>query len=290
MQILLNGLIVGAAYALVGIGFSMMYSTVRYFDLAYGMVAVYAAYITWSLTGMGVPFPLAVLMAALVSMLLGVLNYLLLYRYMVKRKSSPLVILVASFGMLIIYQNLAALFWGNSTKALSLTDTIQRGYEFLGLIITPTQLTIAGVAVVFMLLLEYFLQRTKYGMAIRAIGDNQELTKVLGLKVENVVIAVYMIGTFMSAVSASVIALEIGIRPTHGVFLVIKAFIASIIGGLGSMRGALVGGLILGVVENVGIYYIGGQWQDTIAFGLLTVFLIVKPSGLFGRRKLLNIT
>lgn len=290
MQILLNGLIVGSAYALVGMGFSMMYSTVRYFDLAYGIVAVYAAYLTWTFVGMGWPFAAALLFGALLATLLGVLNYLLLYRFMVKRKSSPLVILVASFGVMIVYQNIAALIWNNTTKALSLSDQILKGYEFLGLIITPTQLVIGGVAVVFVLLFEFFLQKTRFGMAVRAIGDNQELTKVLGLRVEQIVIAVYAIATFMSAVSASLIALEIGIRPTHGVFLVIKAFIAAIIGGLGSMRGALVGGMILGVVENFGIYWIGGQWQDTIAFGLLTIFLLVKPEGLFSRRQLLKIS
>ena len=207
---------------------------------------------------------------------------------MVRRKSSPLVILVASFGVLTIYQNIAALIWGNSTKSLSLTDSIQKGYEFLGLIITPTQLTIAGVALVFLLLFEWFLQKTSFGMLLRAVGDNQDLTKVLGFPVEKLMIAVYVLGTFMSSLSASLIALEIGIRPTHGVFLVIKAFIAAIIGGLGSIRGALLGGLILGVVENLGIYSFGAQWQDTIAFVLLTVFLLVRPQGLFPKQSLFS--
>lgn len=291
MQVLLNGLIVGSAYALMGIGFSLIYSTVRYFDLAYGIVAVISAYLTFSLMNVwGLSYGLALPIAAVCGVLLGVANYLGLYRVMVKRKSSPLVIMVASFGLLTIYQNVAALIWGNATKAISLSDRILKGYEFLGMIITPTQLTIMGVALLLVILLEIFLQKTKYGMAIRAIGDNQDLTKVLGLKVEQIVVLVYVIGTLLSSVSAILIALEIGIRPMHGVFLVIKAFIAAIIGGLGSIRGALLGGFILGVAENVGIYLIGGQWQDTVAFTLLLVFLLFKPEGLFAKRQLLKLT
>lgn len=290
MQIILNGLIVGSAYALVGMGFSLIYSTVRFFDLSYGMVAVISAYVTYSLMNVwGWNYFLAMPIGVLVAIALGVVNYFGLFRYMMRRKSSPLVILVASFGLLIIYQNLAALVWGNATKALSLTDTIRRGYEFFGMIITPTQLTIVGVAIFLTIALELFLKKTKFGMAIRAIGDNQELTKVLGLKTEQIIIVVYVIGTFISSVSATLIALEIGIRPTHGVFLVIKAFIAAIIGGMGSVRGALIGGLFLGVVENIGIYYLGGTWQDTVAFSLLAVFLLIKPEGLFAKKKLVNI-
>lgn len=291
MQILLNGLIVGSAYALMGIGFSLIYSTVRYFDLAYGMTAVMGAYVAYSaIEYWGIHFGLGMGVGAMAATLLGVLWYLLLYRPMVRRKSSGLVILVASFGLLIILQNVSALIWGNATKALALSDRILPGYEFFNLVITPNQIMIGISAVVIMILLELFLQRTKYGMAIRAIGDNLELTKVLGLKTEQIIVCVYVIGTFLSAVSATLIGLEIGIRPTYGVLLVIKAIIAAIIGGLGSIRGALLGGLILGVAENVGIFAFGGQWQDTVAFVLLTVFLLLRPEGLFAKRKLVSIS
>jgi branched-chain amino acid transport system permease protein len=291
MQVLLNGLIVGSAYALMGIGFALIYSTVRYFNLAYGMVAVVGAFVAYTLLdSLGLHFVPSLLIGALVATVLGVCTYLFLFKPMVRKKSSPLVILVASFGLLIILQNFSALIWGNTTKSIYLSDKILRGYEFFGLFITPNQLMIGITCVVAMILLEIFLKYTKFGMSIRAIGDNQELTKVLGLKTEKIILMVFMIGTFMSSVSATLIALEIGIRPTHGVFLVIKAFIAAIIGGIGSIRGALLGGLILGIAENIGIYTIGGQWQDTVAFVLLAVFLLFLPEGLFAKRKLVSIT
>lgn len=291
MQILLNGLIVGSAYALIGIGFSLIYSTVRYFDLSYGMVAVIGAFVTYNLIdSFSVNFALAMLGGAALATLLGVLSYLFLFRSMVRRKSSSLVIMVASFGWLIILQNVANIIWGNTTKALALSDKILRGYDVFGLFITPNQLIIGLTAVVLMILLELFLRKTRFGMAIRAIGDNQDLTKVLGLKTEQIIFVVYLIGTFLSAISATLVALEIGIRPSHGVYLVIKAIIAAIIGGLGSIRGALLGGLILGVAENFGIFYFGGQWQDTVAFVLLAVFLLIRPEGLFAKRKLVSIS
>ena len=290
MQILLNGLIVGSAYALMGIGFSLLYSTVRYFNLAYGMLSVIAVYAVYSLMNEGLNFPVAILLGGMLAIVLGVLSYIGLFRVMEKRKCSNLVILVASFGLLIVLQNLTALLWGNSTKSISLSDTILKGYEFFGLVITANQLMIAATAVVLMIVLELFLQKTKYGMAIRAIGDNQELTKVLGLQTEKVIVMVFVVTSFIGALSASLIALEIGLRPTHGVLLVLKAVIAAIIGGLGSVRGALVGGLMLGVAENFGIYFFGGVWQDTVAFVLLAVFLLFRPEGMFAKQKLVSIS
>ncbi|MDP3975943.1 MAG: branched-chain amino acid ABC transporter permease [bacterium] len=290
MQIILNGLIVGSAYALMGIGFSLIYSTVRYFNLAYGMVAVIGAYVAYTLmNSWSLNYVIAMLAGALVAVLIGMLSSSILFKPMVRRGGSSLVILVASFGLLIILQNISALIWQNTTRALSISDRILPGYNLFGLIITPNQLMIGAVALLMMLILELFLKKTRYGMAIRAIGDNQELTKVLGLKTEQIILAVYVIGTFISAISATLIALEIGIRPTHGVTLVIKAIIAAIIGGLGSIRGALLGGLLLGVAENLGIYFLGGQWQDTVAFTLLAVFLLVRPEGLFAKKRLVSV-
>lgn len=291
MQILLNGLIVGSAYALMGIGFSLLYSTVRYFNLSYGMVAVIGAYVAYSLiTFTKLPFVPSLFIGGIVGTILGLLSYLFLFRPMVRRKCSPLVILVASFGLLIVLQNIVALIWGNATKALSLSEEILEGYQFFGLFITANQLMIGAVALLVMVVLEVFLQKTKFGMAIRAIGDNQELTKVLGLKTEQIILIVFAISSFIGAVSSTLIALEIGIRPTHGVFLVIKAVIAAIIGGLGSIRGALLGGFILGVAENIGIFYFGGGWQDTVAFVLLAIFLLIRPEGLFAKRQLVSLT
>ncbi|QQR83268.1 branched-chain amino acid ABC transporter permease [Candidatus Peregrinibacteria bacterium] len=287
MQILLNGIIVGGIYALIALGFNLIFSSTRFFHVLYGVLALLGAYFTYTFMEYGWNFFAAIPVAALLASLLGVASWQFLYKPLVDRKASSLVLMVTSFGALIVVQNLIALIWKNNTKSISITDTIKPAYEFLGLNITFNQLVILAVSIVLMVLLELFLKKTKYGLAIRAIGDNAELTTVLGLHTNRITLLVFFIGTFLSAVSASLIALEIGARPTHGLhYFFLKAVIASIIGGIGSMRGALIGGLLLGVVENIGIYYLGGSWQEVVAFSLLTLFLLFKPQGLVNQMQL----
>ncbi len=286
MQIILNGIIAGGIYALMAIGFNLIFSSVRFFHLLYGILAVLGVYFTRALLLNEMNFFVSMLISAVLIGFLGAVAWQWLYKPLVKRKASSLVLMVTSFGGLIILQNLIALIWHNNTKSISFGDTIKPAYEFLGLNITFNQLVILGTSVVIMLLLELFLNFTKYGMAIRAIGDNAELTTILGLKTNQIILMVFFIGSFISSISASLVALEIGARPAYGLWLVLKAIIASIIGGIGSMRGAVLGGLLLGVVENIGIYFLGGGWQEITAFMLLTVFLLFRPQGLFSKVQL----
>lgn len=286
MQVLLNGIIVGGLYALMAIGFNLIFSSVRFFHLLYGMLAVFGIYLTRVFLLQELNFFLSMLLGALLVGLLSLAIWQWLYKPLVKRKASSLVLMVTSFGALIVLQNIIALIWKNNTYSISITDTIQEGYKFFGLSITFNQLVILLTSVILVVLLELFLNRTKYGMAIRAIGDNPELTTILGLKTNQIVLMVFFIGTFISSISGSLVALEIGVRPTYGLWLVLKAIIASIIGGIGSIRGAMMGGLLLGIVENIGIYYLGGGWQHTTAFLLLTIFLLFRPQGMFNKAQL----
>jgi branched-chain amino acid transport system permease protein len=287
MQIILNGIIIGGIYALIALGFNLIYSSVRFYHMLYGVLAISGVYFLREFQMLGMPFPLSALCGSLLVGLIGMASWQWLYRPMaVGKKASDLVMLVLSFGALIILQNTIALIWQNNTHSISVAETIKEGYQFFGLSITFNQVVILATTVVVVILLELFLGRTKWGMAIRAIGDNPELTTTLGLKTNQIVLIVFFIGSFMSSISASLIALEIGVRPTYGLMLVLKAIIASIIGGIGSMRGAMFGGLILGIVENIGIYFWGASWQEVTAFTLLTVFLLIRPQGLFQKFQL----
>ncbi len=283
MQIILNGIIAGGVYALIALGFNLIFASVRFFHLLYGILAVSGVYFTLELQGVGLPFGWAALMAAVLAGLLGMAFWQFLYRPIKAKGASSLVLMVVSFGALIVVQNLIALLWKNNTYSLSLTQTIKPAYDVFGLSITLNQLAILGISALAMGLLELFLQGTRWGLAIRAIGDNPELTTILGLKTNRVILLVFFVGSFMGALGADLAALEIGVRPTYGLMLVLKAVIASIIGGIGSMRGALIGGLILGITENLGIYYWGGGWQEVTAYLLLTLFLLFRPQGLFTR-------
>lgn len=288
MQILLNGIIIGGIYALIAIGFNLIFASVRFYHLLYGALAILGVYFTLALQGSSLHtgFLLSALISALLMGGLGMASWQVIYRPLLKKKSSPLVLLILSFGSLIVVQNLIALIWKNNTHSVSISDTIQEGYQFFGLSITFNQLVILIIAFGLVILLELFLQKTKYGLAIRAIGDNPELTTVLGLKTNRIILLIFFIGSAMSSLGATLIGLEIGVRPTYGLMLVLKAVIASIIGGIGSMRGAFLGGLILGIAENIGIYVLGGNWEQVTAFTLLTLFLLFRPQGLFVKQQI----
>lgn len=289
MQILVNGIIVGGIYALMAIGFNLIFSSVRFFHLLYGMVAALGIYLTRSfLLQFHLNFFVSMLISSALCGLLSMAVWQFLYKPLADRKASSLVMMVVSFGALIILQNLVGLIWKNNTYSLSITDTIKEGYHVWGVSITFNQLVILLTSAILVVLIELFLTKTKYGMAVRAIGDNAELTTILGLKTNQIILLVFFIGTFISSVAGTLVALEIGVRPTYGLFLVLKAIIASIIGGIGSIRGAMAGGLLLGIVENIGIYYLGGGWQEVTAFLLLTIFLLFLPQGMFNRLKIMN--
>ncbi|MFH0838260.1 MAG: branched-chain amino acid ABC transporter permease [Patescibacteria group bacterium] len=289
MQILVNGIIVGGIYALMAIGFNLIFSSVRFFHLLYGIIAVLGIYLTrFFLLNFELNFFVSMFLGAAMAALLSMAFWQWLYKPLMDKKVSSLVMMVVSFGALIMVQNLIALIWKNNTYSISISDTIKEGYHFLGVTITFNQLVILFTSLLLVILLELFLNCTKYGMAIRAIGDNAELTTVLGLRTNQIILIVFFVGTFISSVAGTMVSLEIGVKPTYGLFLVLKAIIASIIGGIGSMRGAMLGGLLLGVVENIGIYYLGGGWQEVTAFILLTVFLLFLPQGMFNKVQISN--
>jgi len=282
-QVLLNGIIVGGLYALMTIGFNLIYASVRFHHLAYGTLAIFGAYSTRFLqVSLGLHFIVSMVLASMVFGFFGVLVWQFIYRPMRNRGASDIAMIVSSFGLLIIFQNLISVIFSPNARAVRLTDTVVEGFSFLGLKITLNQLVILIVTIIVVLIFELLMTKTKLGTAIRAVGQNKDLAAIVGVPADKILLYTFFIGTFLSVVGASLNALEIGLRPTLGLILILKIIIAAIIGGIGSIRGALFGGFILGIAENIGIFVFGGQWQDTVAFTLLVLFLLFKPEGLFG--------
>lgn len=289
MQIILNGIIVGGIYALLAIGFNLIYSTVRFFHLAYGTVALLGAYLTWLFqNNFELNFWLATISGVVLSSLFGLLTWVLIYKPLRKRKSSDFVMMVASFGLFLVMQNAIGLIFSNNIKSLSVSDTIEPGHQFFGLFITSNQILILFVALVMLIVLNLILKKTRAGLMIRAIGENAELAKTSGVAVNRTIYLVFLLGTAMSSIGAILTSLEIGIRPTYGLAFILKAIVAAVIGGIGSISGALYGALILGIAENIGIFYFGSSWQETVAFVLLTIFLLFRPQGLVAAQKRLS--
>lgn len=290
MQLLANGLIAGAIYVLIALGFSIIYKTVRFFHFAHGVVYVVGAYAAYGLLtiipeswGIG-SWLLAVPLGIAVSAALGVGIDQGIYRPLRQRKASNLILLLASFGVFIFIQNLIALIFGNQILTLR-SGEVHEGWQVLGAVITPTQVLIIGASLVIFLLCWWLVAKTRLGRSIRAVADDSVGASVCGINPERTIMWAFFIGSALAGIAGILISLETNLEPTMGFNAILKGIIASIIGGIGSIPGALVGGLFLGLVENLGIAFIPAGWKDAIAFAVLIIFLLLLPQGFFGRKK-----
>jgi branched-chain amino acid transport system permease protein len=197
-----------------------------------------------------------------------------------KKKSPGLVLLIASFGVFIFLQNLIALIFGNQILTIR-TGPIKEGHTILGAVITDTQILILIVSIILMFLLWLFIAKTKFGKAIRAVSDNPVASSVVGINPNKIILIAFAIGSALAGAAGILISLETNIEPTMGFIAILKGIIASIIGGIGSIPGALLGGFLLGIVENLGIWHIQAGWKDSIAFAVLILFLLFRPGGIF---------
>ena len=279
-QILLNGIIAGSIYSLIAIGFTVIYKNVKYFHFAHGIVYTAGAYLAYTLFNViKIPNIFSFIIILIIVGLLGVCIERFVYLPLRKNEVSNLVFLLASFGIFIFLQNLIQLIFGAQLLTLR-TGPVIEGRHFLGAVITDTQILIIVSSIVLFFLTWLLIQKTKLGKAIRAVADDPIGARVSGINSEKIIMAVFAIGSALAGVAGILVALETNIEPTMGFNVILKGIIASIIGGIGSIPGALLGGLFLGLGENLGIWQIQAGWKDAIAFGILILFLLFRPSGI----------
>jgi branched-chain amino acid transport system permease protein len=281
-QIILNGIISGSIYALIAIGFAIIYKTIKFFHFAHGVVYAAGAYLAYTFCILLKINPLlSFLLSIILVAFLGIVIDRFVYFPLRKRKTSNLIFLLASFGVFIFLQNLLQLIFGAQILTLR-TGPIKEGHHFLGAVITDTQILIIVSSVVLFLLTWLIIQKTKLGKAIRAVADDPIGARISGINSEKIITAVFAIGSALAGAAGILVSLETNIEPTMGFNAVLKGIIASIIGGIGSIPGALFGGLFLGLAENLGIWKIQAGWKDAIAFVILILFLLFRPSGIMG--------
>jgi branched-chain amino acid transport system permease protein len=279
-QLTLNGIIAGSIYALIALSFTVIYRTVKFFHFAHGVVYTAGAYCAYALiTFLGFHIIPAFVVSMVFTCLLGMAIDATTYLPLRKRKSPPLVLLIASFGIFIFVQNLIALIFGNQILTIR-TGPIKEGYSILGAVITDNQIIILIVSIVLMFLLWFFIVKTKLGKAMRAVSDDSIAASVVGINPNRTILSAFAIGSALAGAAGILISLETNIEPTMGFSAILKGIIASIIGGIGSIPGAMLGGFFLGIVENLGIWHIPAGWKDSIAFLVLIVFLLFKPGGI----------
>jgi branched-chain amino acid transport system permease protein len=279
-QIVFNGIIAGCIYALIAVGFTVIYRTLKFFHFAHGVVYAAGAYLAYTFIVLLNINPLiSFLLSIIVTGLLGVLIDKFVYLPLRKKKSSNLVFLLASFGVFIFLQNIIQIIFGAQILTIR-TRAIKVGHHILGAMVTDNQILIIISSLVLFFLCWLFIQKTKLGKAIRAVADDPIGARVSGINSEKIIMAVFAIGSALAGVAGILVSLETNIEPTMGFNAVLKGIIACIIGGIGSIPGALLGGLFLGLAENLGIWQIQAGWKDAIAFGILILFLLFRPSGI----------
>ena len=291
-QQLANGIAWGSIYALIALGYTMVYGTLRLINFAHGdvyMVGAFAAYFLARALGVGTVTSASPLMAALVllgSMAicagLGVLIELFAYRPV--RKSSRLTALITAIGVSLLLENAGILIFGPDPKffpQVIAPKTIQLAE---GVLVTNHQIMVVVVAVFLTIALTLFIQRTRTGKAMRAVAFNRDAASLMGIPVDRIITITFAIGSALAAAAGFLVALtNPKIEPLMGIMPGIKAFVAAVLGGIGSIPGAMIGGLLMGISEYLVVGYVSSTYRDAIAFVILIIVLLLRPAGLLGR-------
>jgi branched-chain amino acid transport system permease protein len=282
-QLLLQGIAAGAGYALIAVGFALIYSTTRTFHFAHGVTYALAAYVYYaSVQSLHWHPAAAILAAALTAVLFGVGVDAAVYQPMRRTAASFLTLFAASFGVLVVVVNCLVLVFGNSFYSLS--GALSRGVRYGPFVVSLANIMEIALAAVLIPLVLAVMHRTRLGTFFRAMADNGELVEVFGFTSRRYVRLAFAIGS-LCVVPAAVLAPYIGgIQPGTATVVTLIAIAATIIGGIDSIAGAALGGLLLGVAENVGIWKLSSAWKPAISFGILLLFLIVRPTGILGAR------
>jgi branched-chain amino acid transport system permease protein len=298
LQQLINGLVLGSIYALVALGYTMVYGIMELINFAHGEVVMIGAMVALSviaaLAGTPLPGALIVLIGFLVAMpacmALGFSIERVAYRPL--RGAPRLAPLITAIGVSIILQQAAALIWGRSYRAFP-EVLEQHSFQVAGVVVSSLQIFIVVLSAAIMAGLVTLIQRTKLGRAMRATAQNPQVAGLMGVNVNNIISTTFIIGSALAAVAGVMVAAYYHIAHYYmGFMLGLKAFTAAVLGGIGNIAGAMLGGIALGIIESLGAGYIGdltggflgSHYQDVFAFFVLILVLVFRPSGLLGER------
>ena len=298
LQQIINGLVLGSMYALVALGYTMVYGIINLINFAHGEVLMVGAITSWTvvtaLAGSGMPGWLIMLISLLCAIVIcAALNFSIeKIAYRPLRNAPRLAPLITAMGMSLLLQTLAMIIWKPNPKPYPLllpTEPLQIG----GAVITVTQVLILGITVTVLIILLWLVNRTKLGRAMRATAENPRVAALMGVRPDMVISATFIIGAVLAAVAGVMWAANYGtVQHTMGFLPGLKAFTAAVLGGIGNLGGAVVGALLLGLVEAIGAGYLGdltggvlgSHYADIFAFMALVLVLTLRPQGLLGER------
>ncbi len=285
LQYLINGISIGAVYAIIALGYTMVYGIAKMLNFAHGDVIMVGAYASYCVTSyLGLPAVVSILVAAVVCTILGILIEGLAYKPL--RGTPSLAVLITAIGVSYFLQNAAQLIFGSAPKNFKSIVTMQPLSLFDGgLTITGEVLVTITVCVAIMVGLTLFTSRTRMGKAMRAVSEDRAAAQLMGINVNQTISITFAIGSALAAVAGVLLCSTVPtLMPTTGAMPGIRAFTAAVFGGIGSIPGAMLGGILLGIIETFSKAYISTQFSDAIVFSVLIIILLVKPAGLLGKQ------
>lgn len=284
LQQLINGLSVGSIYAVIALGYTMVYGIIRLINFAHGeimMMGAYFAFITVFATGM--PFYMVLIVSMVMAALLGVTIETLAYKPL--RKAPRISALITAIGMSLFLQNLALVIFRADPKIMP--AIIPKRPIMIGPIqIGTVTITTIALSIFFMVLLDFFVKKTKPGKSMRAVSEDKEASILMGINVNKTISITFAIGSALGALGGVLYSVAYTqVFPTMGVMPGLKAFVAAVFGGIGLIPGAMLGGFVIGMIETITKAYISSQWSDAIVFGILIIVLLIKPTGILGKNE-----
>ena len=283
LQIVINSLITGGLYALIALGFALIYNTLKFIPFFYGALAIWAGYFLYLFMSLNIPFSVSIILGILSAVAMTLLLNSWLLKTFRNKKASSVILLILGLALSIFLENLLLAIFGPNIKSITLPfeNSI---LNFGGATITITQIAVIFTAIPFLFLAFYILYKSRYGLIIRSLTTEPEMAEILGVNKEDIFRKVFMFVGLIAALVGMLYGIEYNLEPTAGTSLMIKAFTAAIIGGLEFLPAAIFGGYLLGFIENFSVLFLPAAFKDGITFIILFLFLLFRPKGIFGRK------
>ena len=285
LQYLINGISIGSVYAIIALGYTMVYGIAKMLNFAHGDVIMVGAYISFCVTNyLGLPSFVSVLAAVVVCTVLGIVIEGLAYKPL--RGTPSLAVLITAIGVSYFLQNAAQLIWSSSPKNFTSVVTMDPIVLMEGkLVITGEVLLTVAACIVVMVGLTLFTSKTRTGKVMRAVSEDRDAAQLMGINVNRTISTTFAIGSALAAIAGVLLCSTVPtLMPTTGSMPGIRAFTAAVFGGIGSIPGAMLGGILLGIIETFSKAYLSTQFSDAIVFSVLIIILLVKPAGLLGKQ------
>ena len=283
-QLVINTFVTSSTILLVASGLLIILRVNRFINFSHGIVVTSSAYLFFIMNNiLELPIMLGTIISLLVTILLGCVIEISIFRPLRYVNASSLILLLTSLGVYIIIQNIISLIFEDDTKIIRLSVMLE-GFNFLGGRITAIQIVAIITSMVLVGAVLWGMKKTRMGKAMRALANDPELSAVSGIDSDRITIWVFGIGSALAGVAGILVAIDIGMTPTMGLNVLMLAVVAVIIGGVGSIPGMALGALLLAAAQQFASWQFGSQWQDSLAFAILLVFLLIRPQGFLGRK------